>query len=198
LATAEMSIGLTEGLRAARIELMSLLDQFELLTKQVETVTNQVMEVLNEIPGTTPMLNIPGVGAVTVAGFLAEVGDLSHYEHGQQIIRSAGLNLKENSSGKRKGNIGITKHGRSRLRALLFLCVMPLVAKNEEFKALHTYFTTRSQNLLKKKQPLIALCGKLLRVLHTLGTKQRAYNANEFLGPVRLAQLQQIFIVGGN
>jgi transposase len=190
-ATAETSIGLTEGLRAARMELMCLLDQFELFTKQVETTMNQVMDILSEIPGTTQMLNIPGVGAVTVAGFLAEVGDLSHYDHGQQIIRLAGLNLKENSSGKRKGKTGITKRGRSRLRALLFRCVMPMVAKNEEFKALHKYFTTRSQNPLKKKQSLIALCGKLIRVLHTLGTKQREYNAADVLGPVRLAQLQQ-------
>jgi transposase len=191
-ATAETSIGLTEGLRAARMELMSLLDQFELFSKQAETTMNTVMDILREIPGTDQMLNVPGVGAVTVAGFLAEVGDLSSYDHGQQIIRLAGLNLKENSSGKRKGKTGITKRGRSRLRALLFRCVMPMVAKNEEFKALHKYFTTRSQNPLKKKQSLIALCGKLIRVLHTLGTKQKEYNANEVLGPVRQAQLQQI------
>ncbi|SEL27345.1 Transposase IS116/IS110/IS902 family protein [Paenibacillus sp. OK003] len=190
-ATAGTSIGLTEGLRAARLELLSLLEQFELFSKQVEMTMNQVMDILNEIPGTTQMLNIPGVGAVTVAGFLAEVGDLSHYDHGQQIIRLAGLNLKENSSGKRKGKTGITKRGRSRLRALLFRCVMPMVAKNEEFKALHKYFTTRSQNPLKKKQSLIALCGKLIRVLHTLGTKEIEYNANDVLGPVRQAQLQR-------
>ncbi len=191
LATAETSIGISEGLRAARIELKGLLDQLELFSKQVETTMNQVMDLLDEIPGTEQMLNIPGVGAVTVAGFLAEVGDLSSYDHGQQIIRLAGLNLKENSSGKRKGKTGITKRGRSRLRALLFRCVMPMVAKNKEFKALHKYFTTRSQNPLKKKQSLIALCGKLIRVLHTLGTKQREYNANDVLGPVRQAQLQQ-------
>lgn len=191
-ATAEKSIGLTEGLRAARMELMSLLDQFELFSKQVEVAMNQVMDILSEIPGTTQMMNIPGVGVVTVAGFLAEVGDLNHYDHGQQIIRLAGLNLKENSSGKRKGKTGITKRGRSRLRALLFRCVMPMVAKNEEFKALHKYFTTRSQNPLKKKQSLIALCGKLIRVLHTLGTRQREYNAYDVLGPVRQVQLQQI------
>ncbi|WP_376775292.1 IS110 family transposase [Cohnella nanjingensis] len=46
----------------------------------------------------------------------AEVGDLTCYDHGQQIIRLAGLNMKENSSGKRKGKTGITKRGRSRLR----------------------------------------------------------------------------------
>jgi transposase len=191
-ATAEESIGLSEGLRAAKMELTGLLDQYELFSKQVEMTMNEVMDILDEIPGTAQMLNIPGVGAVTVAGFLAEVGDLNSYDHGQQIIRLAGLNLKENSSGKRKGRTGITKRGRSRLRALLFRCVMPMVAKNEEFKALHKYFTTRNQNPLKKKQSLIALCGKLIRVLHTLGTKQIEYNAKDVLGPIRQAQLLQI------
>lgn len=135
---------------------------------------------------------MPGVAVVTLAGFLAEVGDLSGYEHGQQIIRLAGLNLKENSSGKKKGKSSITKRGRARLRALLFRAVMPMVAKNAEFKALHQYFTKRTQNPLKKKQSLVALCGKLIRVLHTLGTKQIPYDAKHVLGPVRQAQLQMI------
>jgi transposase len=188
---ATSSIGLTEGTVAARIELATLLEQFELYTKQVETIMEKVMNILDEIPGTAQMLSIPGVGVTTIAGFLAEVGDLSNYDHGQQIIRLAGLNLKENSSGKRKGKTGISKRGRSRLRGLLFRCIMPMVAKNAEFKALHKYYTTRSQNPLKKKQSLIALCGKLIRVLFTLGTKQKEYDANDVLGPVRITQLQQ-------
>jgi transposase len=188
---ATTSIGLTEGIVAARIELVTLLEQFKLYTEQIETIMEKVMNILDEIPGTIEMLSIPGVGVVTIAGFLAEVGDLSKYDHGQQIIRLAGLNLTENSSGKRKGKTGISKRGRSRLRGILFRCIMPLVAKNEEFKALHKYYTTRSQNALKKKQSLIALCGKLIRVLYTLGTKQKHYNANDVLGPIRLAQFQQ-------
>nr|WP_237087437.1 IS110 family transposase [Novibacillus thermophilus] len=64
------------------------------------------------------------MGVVTLAGFLAEeVGDLKRYDHGQQIIRLAGLNLKENSSGKKKEKATISKRGRARLRALLFRCV---------------------------------------------------------------------------
>jgi transposase len=50
------------------------------------------------------MLTIPGVAIVTLAGFFAEVGDLGGYDHGQQIIRLAGFNLKENSSGKKKAS----------------------------------------------------------------------------------------------
>lgn len=183
-AAAEVSIGLKEGLVAARVQLRMLLEEFDLYLKQEEQIMNDVLEILGKIPGTAEMLSIPGVGVVTIAGFLAEVGDINSYDHGQQIIRLAGLNLVENSSGTRKGKTGISKRGRSRLRALLFRCILPLVAKNEEFKALHKHYTTRAQNPLKKKQSLIALCGRLIRILHTLGTKQKSYNAAEVLGPV--------------
>lgn len=190
-AAAEASIGLTEGLVAARIELAVLLEQYELYSKQEETIMTEVEQILSNIPGTKEMLSVPGIGVLTIAGFLAEVGDLNQYDHGQQIIRLAGLNLTENSSGKRKGKTGISRRGRSRLRSVLFRAVLPLVAKNTEFSALHKYFTTRGENPLKKKQSLIALCGKLVRVLYTLGTKHKEYNANDVLGPIRKAQLQR-------
>ena len=187
---ASTTIGLTEGVLAARIELTALLQQFDLFNEQLETIMAQVLKILENIPGAAQMLTVPAVGVVTVAGFLAEVGDINNYDHGQQIIRLAGLNLRENSSGKRKGKTGISKRGRSRLRALLFRAVMPMVAKNPAFKALHQHYTTRSQNPLKKKQSIIALCGKLIRVLFTLGTKQREYNALDVVGSVRQAQMQ--------
>lgn len=190
-AAAEVSIGLKEGLVAARVQLRMLLEEFDLYTKQELQLMDDVLAILGNIPGTAEMQSIPGVGVVTIAGFLAEIGDINSYDHGQQIIRLAGLNLVENSSGDRKGKTGISKRGRSRLRALLFRCILPLVAKNEEFKALHTYYTTRAQNPLKKKQSLIALCGRLIRILHTLGTKQRSYHAAEVLGHVHQTRIQQ-------
>lgn len=189
---AAASIGLTEGLAAAKIELTMLLEQYELYTKQEEAIMLEVTQILEDIPGTKEMLSVPGIGVLTIAGFLAEVGDLNQYDHGQQIIRLAGLNLTENSSGKRKGKTGISKRGRSRLRSLLFRAILPMVSRNAEFKAMHEYFITRSENPLKKKQSLIALCGKLIRVLYTLGTKQKEYSANDVLGPVRVAQLQRV------
>src|SRR5690606_16249532 len=137
------SIDLTQGLAAAKMELSALLEQYHLFTGQLENIMNQVEGILKQIPGTEEMLTIPGVAITTLAGFLAETGDLSNYDHGQQIIRLAGFNLRENSSGKKKGRSTISKRGRSRLRALLFRAVLPMVAKNPEFKALHEYYTKR-------------------------------------------------------
>jgi transposase len=190
VAAAASTIGVQEGLQAAKVELSTLLAQYDLFKRQVQGIMEQVEHILAQIPGTEEMLSVPGVGKVSLAGFLAEVGDVKDYAHGQQILRLAGLNLKENSSGKKKGQTTISKRGRSRLRALLFRTVLVMVAKNPEFKALHQYYTTRSQNPLKKKQSLIALCGKLIRILHTLGTKRIRYNAEDALGPIRQAQLK--------
>lgn len=186
---AKQSIGLISGLTSARYELQELLEQYELFSRQMEHLMTHVEKLTAEIPGSQEMMSIPGVGWVTVAGFLAEVGDINGYEHPQQIIKLAGLNLKENSSGKHKGQTTITKRGRPQLRSLLYKCVLPLVAKNPEFKELHHYLTTRPNNPLKKKQSLIALCGKLVRVLFTLGTKQISYNPQKLSETIHREQI---------
>lgn len=192
LEAANSSIGLTSGLSMARKELQLLLQQYLLLQAQIEELMEQLEEFVFQIPGSAQMLTVPGVGFTTVAGFLSEVGDLGRYEHYRQIQKLAGLNLKENSSGKHKGQTRITKRGRPRLRALLFRCVLPLVAKNPEFKALHHHFTKRSNNPLHKKQSLIALCCKLIRVLFVLGRKQIPYDPAKFLRALPAVELQEV------
>jgi len=139
---------------------------------------------MRSVPGAQQMLSIPSIGLITVAGFIAETGDLSQYTSWQQLRKLAGLNLKENSSCKHKGQTKISKRGRSRLRALLYNCVFLLVANNPQFRALHQYFKTRVDNPLKPKQSLVALCGKLIRILFTLGTRKMDYDAARALGPV--------------
>lgn len=106
---------------------------------------------------------------------------IEHYRHPRQIIKLAGLNLKENTSGKHKRQTKITKRGRERLRALLFRNMMPLVAKNQAFKVLYQYYTRRPDNPLKKMQSLIALCGKLIRILFGVLKKGHRYSEEKML-----------------
>jgi transposase len=189
---AEQSIGLTEGLQMARHELRILLRQYDLYQEQLELLMSEVERLVSQIPGTQQMLTVPGVGLVTVAGFLAEVGDLSGYDNARQIQKLAGLNLKENSSGKHKGRTTISKRGRPKLRSLLFRCVIPLLAKNTEFQALPRYYTQRAQNPLKRMQSAITLSCRLIRVLFALGWKQVPYDPVKVLGPVHMERLQDV------
>jgi transposase len=97
-----------------------VLEEYKLLKRQEERVMASVKELVLKIPGSQQLLMIKVVGIITVAGFLAEVGDISRFNHSKQNQKYAGFNIKENSSGKRKGCTTITKRGRGSLRALLF------------------------------------------------------------------------------
>lgn len=176
IAAANNSIGLKDGNRFAKIEIQQLIEEYTLLSSREDYIMSEVKKILDEIPFAEHMLNITGIGIKTVAGFLSEIGDINNYSDGKQIIKLAGLNLKEHSSGKHKGQTRISKRGRSKLRALLFRAVMPLVSKNEDFRLLHHRLTTRERNPLKKKQSLIAIVCKLIRVLFAIGKKCVAYD----------------------
>jgi len=91
---------------------------------------------------------------VTAAVIISEIGNIGRFEAPRQILKMAGLSLKENSSGKHKGKTTISKRGRRRLRKGLFRVMIPILATNEEFKAMHRRNLTREKNPLSKMQPL--------------------------------------------
>jgi len=178
------SIGIKEGAEFARFELNNILEQFELLKKQLELLEEKVEKLLENMPEAKYMESVKGVGFMTVAGFIAEVGDVNNYDHPKQIQKLAGLNLKENSSGKHQGQTRITKRGRPKLRALLYRVMMPILANNSEFKKLHEYYTTRRDNPLKKKQSMIALACKLIRIFFALGQKHIMYDGEKLMNDI--------------
>lgn len=188
---AKISIGIKEGQRMAETELKVNLEQYDLYIRQLEQLELEIEELALSVPGAKEIVTIKGVGIITAAGFIAEVGDIKRFSHPSQIQKLAGLNLIENSSGKHKGKTSISKRGRSRLRALLFRVMMPLVAKNPEFKMLHEHYKNRKDNPLKKKQSLILLCCKLIRILYTIMTKQVEYNPQKLINDISNLQLKE-------
>jgi len=70
------------------------------------------------------LLSIKGLGTVTVAGLIGEVGDFKKFRTQSEIMKLAGLDLYEVSSGKWKGRRSISKRGRSLLRKILYYGVL--------------------------------------------------------------------------
>lgn len=120
---------------------------------------------------------VEGLGDTTIVDLLAQIGSFSHYEDPRQIIKLAGLTLSENSSGQHKVQKHISKRGRRKLRALLFRVMMPIVRYNEAFRKQNKYYTNRKVNPIRKKRSIVVLCGKLLKVLHGISTKHKAFDA---------------------
>ncbi|MBK5459032.1 IS110 family transposase [Peribacillus sp. TH27] len=160
---AKRSIGTKQALDAYKLHLEQLLEEYNLASSQLERVTQEVTNVLEQIPFVKQILAIKGISEISLAGILGEAGDLSGFAHGNALLRHAGLHLAEASSGKWKGQIVLSKRGRSRLRRYLFLATMSLVMNNPEFKALHS--NNVKVKKIKKMKSIMKLCGKLARVL---------------------------------
>ncbi|MBK5482544.1 IS110 family transposase [Peribacillus sp. TH16] len=160
---AKRSIGTKQALDAYKLHLEQLLEEYDLASSQLERVTQEVTNVLEQIPFVKQILAIKGISEISLAGILGEAGDLSGFAHGNALLRHAGLHLAEASSGKWKGQIVLSKRGRSRLRRYLFLATMSLVMNNPEFKALHS--NNVKVKKIKKMKSIMKLCGKLARVL---------------------------------
>ncbi|RYM00233.1 IS110 family transposase, partial [Sporolactobacillus sp. THM7-7] len=180
-ATAARSVGLTVGTRFAKEECRFLVERYDDVTARIQRLTEALCELVLTVPGAREISEIKGIGLMTVVGFFAEVGDLSQYDHPRQILKLAGLNLRMNTSGMHKGRTTITRRGRKRLRALLFRVAMPLAAQNEAFKKVHDYYRHRPEHPLTGKQALIALCGKLIRVLFVVGRRQCAFSEERLI-----------------
>ncbi|MFC4025773.1 IS110 family transposase [Oceanobacillus longus] len=170
---AKSSVGNTQALDAYKLHLEQLLEEFDLATTQLEKVEEETTDVLGKITFTNKILGIKGITEITLGGILGEAGDLSKFAHGNSLLRHAGMNLAEASSGKWKGQIVISKRGRSRLRRYLFLATMSLVANNPEFKALHAHNVKVKK--MKKMKSIMKLIGKLARILVGIARNNEPY-----------------------
>ena len=181
---AEHSIGTREGSTCARMEIRNLLKDYDRYLNRVKEYMALIEELLEQIPYIDKLLAIKGVGIKTVSGFVAEVGDIGRFDNPKQLQKLAGYAIRENSSGKHKGETTITRRGRKRLRYLLFEVAMSVVSKNAEFRELHRYYTTRRDNPLKKIQSLIAVACKLIRVFYVILTKGVDYDGRKMMSDI--------------
>ncbi|PWW00798.1 transposase [Paenibacillus cellulosilyticus] len=150
ISLAKTSVGTTQALHAYKLHL-----------------------ILEHIPYAQQLLEIRGVYVTNLAGVLGEAGDLSGYAHGNALLRHAGLNLAEASSGKWRGKMVLSKRGRPRLRHFLYLMTMSMVMTNPEIRAEHRYNVEEKK--LKKMKSIMKLIGKVARMLVALAKNNSSY-----------------------
>ncbi len=180
---AHNSVGLDGGV-GTRSELYMLLEEHRLWTSQKEAIEKVLEESILKVKYVEKLLAIKGVGSITIAGFIAEVGDIRRFNSPKQIQKYAGLELVENSSGKHKGRSRISKRGRRKLRRVLYQVMVPLLARNNEFRSIYDYYVTRVKNPLKRRQAMVAVSCKLIRVFYAVLTKGVDYDRFKMISDI--------------
>jgi transposase len=172
---ARHSAGLQEGRKAILFEIGEILSEIESSDKFIEKVEQEMAALLPEIPYSQSILSLKGIGEVTAAGLIGEVGDFRKFHTLAEVMKWAGLNLFEISSGRHQGNRHISKRGRSLLRKILFFAAINTVRKGG---VLHTAYQRHLDQGMPKIKALVAIARKLLGIVFALVRDHSEYIEN--------------------
>ena len=162
---AKNTVGICEGRQSILLEIAHLNARIENDNKFIDTLKNQLEQYLRQIPYSSSILSVKGIGVVTAAGLIGEVADFKKFDTISEIMKLAGLDLYEISSGKHRGQRRISKRGRPLMRKLLFFAAINTVKSNGIMH--ETYQRMLDRGMLKMKA-LIAISRKLLGLIFAI------------------------------
>lgn len=187
------SVGVKNGLVALEMELRQLLDRIKISQRQLKEMENQIKTTLKRVPYAQVLLSIPQIGEISIATVLGESGDLKQYQNARQIIKLAGLNLYELSSGQHHGQKRITKRGRPLLRQILYLASLRLIKQKGSFYQFYQRLVGRGK---AKIRAIIAVSCKLLRVLFALVRDNRMFEEKVAGSSATRLPVEELSLVG--
>ena len=169
---ARNTVGIREGVKGIILDIRHILMQREAEARFIAEIEAEMVMTLQRIPVSGRLLSIKGLGVVSVAGLIGEVGDFSKFRTRSEIMKLAGLDLYEVSSGKRKGQRRISKRGRSLLRKILYYAAIQMVKRNG---IMYDYYTRLTNRGMLRMKALIAAARKLLGIIHAIVRDDRDY-----------------------
>jgi transposase len=175
ISLARDTIGIKEGVAGITLDIRHILVQLQAVNGFIHEIEAEMEKTLERIPWSTKILSMKGLGVITVAGLIGEVGDFSKFRTQSEIMKLAGLDLYEISSGKRKGQRRISKRGRTLLRKILYNAAISTIRKNG---IMYTQYTNLIGRRMKRTSALIVIAKKLLRIIHAMMRDGRDYIRN--------------------
>lgn len=169
------SIGISEGKQSIVFEIKHLIGRIEAEDQFVDRLEKQMHVYLQQIPYSQNILSIRGIAEVTVAGLIGEVADFNKFDTISEVLKLAGLDLYEISSGNHRGQRRISKRGRPLMRKLLFFAAINAVKSKGIMHA--KYQKMLARGMLKMKA-LVAISRKLLGLIFAIVRDNTKYVEN--------------------
>jgi transposase len=164
-----------------RRRLESVLRGLDHYKRELQVVEKEMKRVLMETGYGEILLSFPGIGVVSAATFLGELGDPTNFETASQVVSFAGIDPSEKSSGKKKGRMRISKKGRPLMRTTLYFMAMGAILHCPELKA---YYEDRKKEIeegrldIKPMQLVFAVAIKQVRILFAMCRDKAIYQPN--------------------
>jgi transposase len=170
-AQARLSVGVSFLTDAVHIEMRCLLAQLELLDTQRTEIDQAIADLMAKIP--QHITSIPGIGPVTGAAILSEIGDIQRFETLDKLVAYAGIDATVYQTGQFEASEAhMSKRGSPYFRHALWLAASSAVLHDPSLKA---YYQKKRDEGKHHGTALGAVCHKLLARIFVVLKEKRAY-----------------------
>jgi len=167
---AAKSFGLKFCRDSFSLQLKLLIEQIRFIEAQVSDVEAEIETLLAKL--NSPITTIPGVGTVTGAAILSEIGDIRRFSNPSKLVAFSGIDATVIQSGESSGTYKMSKRGSAYLRKALFQAA--LVASNNDpvFKA---YYQKKRSEGKHHLTAVGAVARKLCYTIHSILKNNTSY-----------------------
>jgi transposase len=172
------SIGCEVG-EGASFDAKIMAEGVRYIRKAIQETEAKIEETCKQFPEYDYLLTIPGFGPDVSAKVLGAIGNPHRFFNQKQVLKTAGLDLSANRSGKtsQASMPIISKQGKADLRYALYQAAFIAASRNKDFIF---YFAKQLQGREKEKgiktKRYVKLSAKLLVIAWTLMKNQEAFD----------------------
>jgi transposase len=160
---------------SSRVTLNYMLDELEVLRKQMLSICNAIRKLMRSKKYNKLyylLRSIPGIGPLTAASLITEIGDIHRFRDFYHLNSFIGLLPMEHSSGEKEIRSRITVRKHRQLRSDLIECAW--TAKRSD-PALALYYTEQLKKGKNGKAAIVKVARKLVSRIRYVWRTQQPY-----------------------
>lgn len=155
-----------------------MLQIIQKLTQEIAVYDERIEQIAAaEYPEVSKLREVPGIGTLTALTFVVTIADPQRFASSRTVGAYLGLRPRQQQSGDRNPQLGITKAGDGYLRKLLVQsahCVLSVRGMDTALKRWGVSLCERGGSNAKKRA-IVAVARKLAVLLHKLWVSGQAY-----------------------
>jgi transposase len=175
------------GQEAATREVRRIVQRIDFVGDQLDQAATELRALLETFDEARYLSTLPGIGWVTVAALIAEIGPFDRYRHGRQLVKLAGLQPSRRESGEIAGSTPITKRGRAQLRAIVYMATLSAIQHNPRIKEPYQRLCQRTTRPLSKMQAFGACMTKFLLYTFAVVKRREAFDVDHLWKEAQIA-----------
>jgi len=176
---ANLPVGITGEKKPILFEIELLLNELKSLEENIAKVNINVQNIVKDKEDYNLLIVIPGIGPIIASSIIAEIGDITNFSSGKQLIKLAGLDLYGLDSGISVHSLRhISKRDRRTLRTILYQAAIACIRCNSHLKACYLKLLDNQPNKKKvKPKAIVAIACKLLRIIYRMLTERKPFDS---------------------